>query len=48
MYEQMFSHYDKDKSGSIDTNELKALLAELGRQVRYTTMKGTGLFSCIL
>lgn len=34
MYEQMFSHYDKDKSGSIDANELKALLAELGRQVR--------------
>jgi len=32
LYEQMFSHYDKDKSGSIDANELKALLAELGRQ----------------
>jgi hypothetical protein len=30
MYEQMFSHYDKDKSGSIDASELKALLAELG------------------
>lgn len=39
MYEQMFSHYDKDKSGSIDANELKALLAELGRQVRRTEWK---------
>lgn len=33
LYEQMFSHYDKDKSGSIDSNELKALLSELGCKV---------------
>jgi len=33
MYEQMFSHYDKDKSGTIDRTELRLLLQELGRKV---------------
>jgi len=33
LYEQMFSHYDKDKSGTIDSNELRGLLSELGRNV---------------
>lgn len=33
LYEQMFSHYDKDRSGTIDSNELRSLLQELGRIV---------------
>lgn len=35
LYEQMFAHYDQDRSGSIDTHELKALLSELGCKVCY-------------